>query len=226
MRPGRIFEHLRQQNWTAIGIELVIVVLGVFIGIQVSNWNEARIEQQRTALVLDTFRADLRDFLGVGTKFLDKTTEGLAAFDAARSRGERVPPYFMRVRGSDTAPRSVWEAALQSGLADLVHPSLMFDLGYYYSELDGIGVKFIRYSGFVESQILPHLDDPQAFYDDAGNLKPEYRQNMQRLREWVDDSVVLGGSARCLLARFDAPKSPAPSCRPNYGNFGGQAGAP
>lgn len=35
----RITEHVREQNWTAIVIDFVIVVVGVFVGIQVSNWN-------------------------------------------------------------------------------------------------------------------------------------------------------------------------------------------
>jgi len=34
----RFMEHLKLQHWTAIGIELLIVILGVFIGTQVSNW--------------------------------------------------------------------------------------------------------------------------------------------------------------------------------------------
>ena len=38
----RLAEHLKQQHWTAIAIELVIVVLGVFLGMQVSSWNEDR----------------------------------------------------------------------------------------------------------------------------------------------------------------------------------------
>ena len=43
----RLTEHLKQQHWTAIGIELVIVVLGVFLGMQVSNWNEERVARAR-----------------------------------------------------------------------------------------------------------------------------------------------------------------------------------
>jgi hypothetical protein len=38
----RITEHVKSQNWTAVGIDFVIVVVGVFVGIQVSNWNEER----------------------------------------------------------------------------------------------------------------------------------------------------------------------------------------
>lgn len=38
----RIIEHVKKQEWTAIAIDFLIVVMGVFIGIQVSNWNAAR----------------------------------------------------------------------------------------------------------------------------------------------------------------------------------------
>ena len=41
----RVAERLRHQEWTAVAIDLAIVVLGVFIGIQVSNWNEARADR-------------------------------------------------------------------------------------------------------------------------------------------------------------------------------------
>jgi hypothetical protein len=42
----RITANFRCQGWMAVCIELVIVILGVFIGIQVSNWNQARADAQ------------------------------------------------------------------------------------------------------------------------------------------------------------------------------------
>ena len=38
----RITEHVKAQNWFAVGLDFIIVVVGVFIGIQVANWNDAR----------------------------------------------------------------------------------------------------------------------------------------------------------------------------------------
>jgi hypothetical protein len=43
-------KHVRDQNWFAVGLDFLIVVVGVFIGIQVSNWNE---ERQNRALAED-----------------------------------------------------------------------------------------------------------------------------------------------------------------------------
>ena len=42
-----VTKHVRDQNWLAVGIDFLIVVVGVFIGIQVANWNEANLENDR-----------------------------------------------------------------------------------------------------------------------------------------------------------------------------------
>lgn len=65
----RVIEHVRKQEWTAIWIDLAIVVVGVFIGIQVANWNEARADRAayeaalgRLAAEIDTNLANLDTF--------------------------------------------------------------------------------------------------------------------------------------------------------------------
>jgi len=47
MAIRRFREHVAGQNWLAVLIDIVIVVLGVFIGLEVSNWNANRLEGQR-----------------------------------------------------------------------------------------------------------------------------------------------------------------------------------
>ena len=45
----RVIKHFRHQEWTAIFLDFVIVVVGVIVGLQVSNWNDVRIAKQRTS---------------------------------------------------------------------------------------------------------------------------------------------------------------------------------
>ncbi|MEP1143552.1 MAG: hypothetical protein ABJH52_07525 [Henriciella sp.] len=49
----RITKHVKEQNWLAVGIDFIIVVIGVFIGIQVSNWNDVRVEKQTERQLVD-----------------------------------------------------------------------------------------------------------------------------------------------------------------------------
>ena len=80
----RVIAHVRKQEWTAIWIDLGIVVLGVVIGIQVANWNEARgdraayeaalgrlsAEIDTNLASLDAFDADIQDSLATGSRAL------------------------------------------------------------------------------------------------------------------------------------------------------------
>jgi hypothetical protein len=56
----RLAQHLKEQNWTAITIEFVLLVLGVFLGIQVANWNEERQTRVRAESYTAHLKADLR----------------------------------------------------------------------------------------------------------------------------------------------------------------------
>ncbi|VAV98828.1 hypothetical protein MNBD_ALPHA05-846 [hydrothermal vent metagenome] len=59
MISRRITEHVKAQNWFAVGIDFIIVVVGVFIGLQVSNWNDARADQVRAHEFLERLHSDL-----------------------------------------------------------------------------------------------------------------------------------------------------------------------
>lgn len=54
-----ITKHVREQNWFAVGIDFLIVIVGVFIGIQVANWNDARRDRQGEQEYLDRLRQEL-----------------------------------------------------------------------------------------------------------------------------------------------------------------------
>ncbi|MDI1251665.1 hypothetical protein [Thermomonas sp.] len=60
----RLSQSLKQQNWTAIWIEFVLLVVGVFLGIQLANWNEERTEDIRAQAYLtriqDNLQADVQ----------------------------------------------------------------------------------------------------------------------------------------------------------------------
>jgi hypothetical protein len=55
----RVIKHFRNQEWTAIGIDFVIVVVGVFVGIQVSNWNQAQTDRGLGEKFTERLKADL-----------------------------------------------------------------------------------------------------------------------------------------------------------------------
>jgi len=54
----RLTTAVREQNWTAVIIEFVIVLSGVVIGFQITAWNETRQDADREALIIARLHAD------------------------------------------------------------------------------------------------------------------------------------------------------------------------
>ena len=85
----RFAANLRAQNWLAIGIELGIVIVGVFIGTWVANWNQeraARAETRRMIVqlapsldLLEQYFVSVRDYYGVTRDYADIALAGWAS---------------------------------------------------------------------------------------------------------------------------------------------------
>lgn len=54
----RVIEHVKDQNWFAVGIDFVIVVAGVFVGLQVQDWAATRVQADQQQRYYDRLHAD------------------------------------------------------------------------------------------------------------------------------------------------------------------------
>ena len=88
----RVIEHVKAQNWTAVALDFVIVVVGVFIGIQVANWNETRTDRESERVVLEEMRTALARDLALLEQALDRY----------RIIEERVPILLEHLRDEKT----------------------------------------------------------------------------------------------------------------------------
>ena len=209
----RVKSHIEKENWFAVFIDFIIVVVGVFIGIQVANWNEEQSDKKTVSLLIESMLTNLEDSTNFQYSMVIAIETGLSEWADAYARGEKPVPYYHRIPGSDTAP-DVWSTFEQMQLADLFDPATLFDLTFYYSELDGIGRKYLRYISFVENKILPgKIVGGDYFYTAGGTIKPEYQANMDRLREFSKETELMNKWADCLVFRLRAPRPFAQSCR-------------
>ncbi len=75
----RLSQSLKQQNWTAIWIEFVLLVVGVFLGIQVANWNEGRNERIAEIGYLGGLQKDVDYSIGTLQQIIQRMEEQQAA---------------------------------------------------------------------------------------------------------------------------------------------------
>lgn len=55
----RLASAFRRHDWSAVAIEILIVVIGIFLGLQATSWNEARQFRKQEAVYLGKIRDDL-----------------------------------------------------------------------------------------------------------------------------------------------------------------------
>lgn len=86
----RIADAIRAQNWFTVTIEILIVVIGIFLGLQVTEWNNARNETQDQINIEYRLLNDFTLLLGEvngAIQFSEETIEGLSAVQTAMEAG-------------------------------------------------------------------------------------------------------------------------------------------
>jgi len=76
---SRVMHHVKEQQWTAVFLDFVIVVVGVFIGIQVSNWNAANAAKARETELLIELRGEIETSIQVTNQKADAIEQVVAA---------------------------------------------------------------------------------------------------------------------------------------------------
>lgn len=160
----RVIRHLKKQEWTAIAIDFVIVVVGVFIGVQAANWNEARADAARAHSYLERIKGDLE--------------ADLANYDNRMRFWARVSQYgrtgLDHADAGRTPGRTQWQLLLAYFQASQVAEFLTTRTTY--DELKSAS----------ELRLIPNLDLRNAlarYYTDAGNPalteRPRYREHVR-----------------------------------------------
>lgn len=144
----RLSQSIKEQNWMAISIEFVLLVVGVFLGIQVANWNEERRDHHREHAYLGRIATELDESI-VSIERSNALTQNRMAMNEllidsiAKPELVRADPgrfLYAVTRGGYTFAPNVrgytFEEIKSSGnLGIFRDPQLSLDLMAFYSEV-------------------------------------------------------------------------------------------
>src|SRR5688572_10611303 len=95
----RIRENVTAHNWFAVAVDLMVVGIGVFIGIEAANWNQRRMERADAAeyrsLVLDNLQANEADIAARIAYYRQIRGHAVAALKAKQDPGARLDDRFL-----------------------------------------------------------------------------------------------------------------------------------
>jgi hypothetical protein len=198
----RVREHFQAQNWFAVAIDLAIVVVGVFLGIQAANWNQARVERSEAdeyrAHIVANLRANEADIAARSAYYRQVRAHAIAALEALQSGERPLGDQFLI---------DAYQAS-QGWFRPLQQPT--------YDESIDSSVRRKVGDATVRAQLSAYYQLASGFDNSALRVTP-YRE---RLRRAMDLRVQLAIRANCDDIMFNlpdgaqAPRLPQ-SCRLN-----------
>jgi len=145
----RIIDHVKEQNWTAVALDFVIVVVGVLFAFQITAWNTAREERTRGDAALTALLSESRDsidYLENTIARVDNTITAqrasIEALIAGRIPAGMTPEDFVngvtliRIFVPPNPPRSTYDSLIANGDINLIKdPAVMPALARYYASV-------------------------------------------------------------------------------------------
>jgi len=197
--------RIRQHDWVPVAIELLVVIAGVFIALQVSNWNDDRKEAARGREYLQRLHDDMAQDVA--------NLDAIAGFwKRVRDYGEGAVTYAEQ---GELVQGSAWKTLLAYYQASQVWPYRKHDVTFQEIQSSG-DLLLIRnaqlrasiarhYSAIAGSQVVEVL-----------GLVPPYREHVRGMTPWKIQQYIWANCYRSKdasqeLLDCDAPVSEAES---------------
>ena len=217
----RVIEHVRTQNWIAVAIDFAIVVIGVFLGIQVANWNAERLQAREGAQFTQRLKADLGaelenwqslvQYLEVVRQNADRAIAILegkeqATDEALLIHAYRATQYFYYQRR-----RSTFDELTSTGSLGLISDPVLRDTAVLYFRFDAINRAFDEGAGSTFRQLfrasLP-IGVQDALSERCGD-RIEYLQNFGQARLDIGYACETGLTVTDIAAAADVLRTHA-----------------
>lgn len=124
-----VTSHFRRQEWTAIFLDFAIVVFGVFVGLQVDNWNAAQAEKRLGQSYIDRLVIDLQEDLKTKNRFIDyydsvydsaERAVALLNTETPDARALVINAYRATEYSYEPPKRATWDTIISSGSTGLL----------------------------------------------------------------------------------------------------------
>ena len=171
----RIREHVVDHNWFAVGIDIAIVVVGVFLGLQANNWNTVRIEraeaQAYRSQIIENLRANEID-IGARTAYYRQVRAySVAALKVLETPGAAKDEAFLINIYQSTQVwqrplvRSAYDEMLAAGVSGNVGaPELRSNLTAFYAQLPQFNDAVMWFTAFrdILRRAMPYAIQQRA----------------------------------------------------------------
>ena len=203
--PRRLYEHVKSHNWFAVAIDFIIVVVGVFIGLQAQEWSVLRGDRSREAAYLSGIASDVRSDLAEIDEIIRVSTLRMSAlnFLLKTASGKEFPEGFSSARGFikiEEAPPYAEDDPNTIGVALFILTTLDGERATYETMINTGGLGIMR-----DAILLRQMQNYYASVDKARDFETSLQENRIKLvdaEQEVGISPVDETPARALAEAF------------------------
>lgn len=203
----RISQSLLSQNWKELIVELLVVIVGVFLAIQVENWNESRKESDQEKVLLESLREDLIENQKIGDRRLEQYARaGEAALELrrmARTETEVDANDFYTLEshaGAINPPRfisSTWDLLTADGQLTVVkNASIKKEIADFYQHTDGFFQAYMERVPQEREDMGQHIVDHHSF---GRLLYQRHPEGLEGLGFEEENSVAFTAASKAEL---------------------------
>ena len=188
MIRSRLMGSLRRQDWTSVVIELVTVMLGLFLGLQLNDWNDARQARAHEKAALERLHEESESIVAYFRKSIasfDRLNTDQEAAIVALSTGDRAKFSTHELAGhigsmifypGIAPPRATYDELSGSGLLNEIgSTSVRTAVARYYSELTWIQSQLEYFRQTTASIVAaPHPGQTTAYDPQAPALRDRF----------------------------------------------------
>jgi hypothetical protein len=196
----------QQRTWRSkllwLLAEMFVIFFGVYTAFLLDNHQAYRKDKEREQQFLIAMSEQLTQYAWTNERMLPMIDSLCTEFIDAYDKGDMPRPRWLRI--SSGSRTSVWEAAIQSGVLDVVDVDLLMKIQDYYSGRSTLMDNFITFRRLLEQSILPNANKGLSeFYDlKTKELKDKYIWYLESMVGIRDVANQVGQSTNSLLVEL------------------------
>ncbi len=182
--------NLRKYFWYALG-EILLVVIGILIALQINNWNEQRKEAERAQLAVYSLYEEsekivqyFNDQVTLLEDFIidvDKTAKALHTGKLDDLKPEEIA-LTVGFYPSPTPPRTVYDELINSGqFKEIRNDSVKLKVTKYYQELNFLEGQLGYFRNLTEDLQEYANNGIVSVYDSTNSRRRSYQYNFELL---------------------------------------------
>lgn len=203
----RIADHIKAQNWTAVGLDFVIVVAGVLLAFQIAQWSAMQKDKERAREALHDLLTEAEDIVRELQDEVresdrrnaqrDRAVAALSAGNAASIDADEfeIGITTMRFYPALSLPRDVYDGLVGSGEFSLIKDrQARRAIAEYYAGLTFFEAQLDYWRNFITASFPRRHDGIRSAYEPSNESRRRYVVDFNMLAAdptFVSDSVDL-----------------------------------